>query len=146
MDTRWSPTTKYIVAIGFALGGIALVYISRPVLGMLIFALIIAFLTHPIVRFMQNRLRFPRGLATITAYLLLILVVALIPIIVTPIAIDAIRAINIDAFVGWLQSRIGGAEEWLTSIRTIQLFHVQVSLASIVDPILDTLAGPPPNK
>ena len=146
MDTKWSPTTKYIVAVGFVLVGVAVLYLSRAVLGMIIFAAILAFLTNPIIRLLNTRLRFPRGLAVITAYILFGLAVALIPIIITPITIDAIRAINLDALFDWLQARLGGLEDALLSIRTVHILTVPISLASVVDPILEVLAGTAPNE
>ncbi len=146
MDTRWSATTKYIVAIGLVLVAVAVLYISRAVLGMIIFALVLALVAYPIVRFLKTRLRFPRGLAVITAYLVLALIVAIIPVIITPFAIDAIRAINMNAFVDWLEIQLGGLEEWLFSIRTIHIFSVPLSLAPAVDPILDVLAGTAPQE
>jgi predicted PurR-regulated permease PerM len=145
MGTQWSSTTKYIVGVGLVLAGAVVLYISRAVLGMVTAAFILAFITYPVVRFLNTRLRFPRGLAAITAYLLLGLVLALIPIIITPIAVDAVRAIKVDAFVDWLQTQAGGVEAWLSSIRTVQAFGIRLSLAPIVDPILDTLAGTAPN-
>ncbi len=146
MDTKWSPTTKYIVAVGFVLAGLVVLYFSRAVLGIVIFAVILAFLINPIVRFLNMRLRFPRGLAVITAYLLVSLAVATIPIIITPIAIDAIRAINFGAFFDWFQARLAGIEEALLNIRTIYILSVPISLESVVDPILEALAGTAPQE
>lgn len=146
MDTHWSPTTKYIVAVGMVLAGIGVLYISRPILGFVILAGILAFLTYPIVRYLNRRLRFPRGLATITAYLLLGLVLALVPVILTPVAIDAVSAINVNTFVNWLQARAIGLESWLVSVRAVEAYQYQVSLAPVVDPILDFLAGTTPNE
>ncbi len=146
MDTKWSATTKYIVTIGLVLIAVAILYISRTVLAMIIFALILSLLAYPIIRFLNTRLRFRRGLAVITAYLILALIVALIPIIITPFAIDAIRAINLNAFVDWLEVQLGGLEERLISIRTVHLFNIHLSLAPAVDPILDILAGTAPQE
>lgn len=146
METRWSATTKYIVAIGLVLVAVAVLYISRAVVGMLIFALILALVAHPIVRFLTTRLRFRRGLAVISAYIILALIVALIPLIITPFAIDAIRAINMNAFVDWLELQLGGLEQWLASIRTVHIFSIHLSLAPAVDPVLDVLAGTAPQE
>jgi len=146
MDTKWSPTTKYIVAVGMVLAGLAVLWISRPMLGIITIAIILAFLTAPVVRFLHKRLRFPRGLAAVTAFLLLILIIALIPIIITPIAIDAASAINIDAFITWVQAQVGGLENWLASIRTFRIFDIRFTLAPIVDPALEALAGTSPGE
>lgn len=141
MDTRWSPTTKYIVAIGLVLVGIAVFYLSRPIMGMVMIASVLAFVTHPVIRFLNLRWRFPRGLAAITAYLLLLMVLALIPVIITPFALDAIRAIRWEAFVDWFQTQVGGLQDRLTDLRTIEVMNLRLSLAPVVDPILDMLAG-----
>ena len=146
MDTEWSPTAKYIAGIGFIIIGVTVLYISRSVLGTLVASLLLVFITHPIVRFLHTRWRFPRVLATLTAFLVVALVVALVPTIVAPVAIDAIRAINFDAFVTWFQDSVDGLESWLVSIRTLQLFRFQVSLAAVVDPIIKSLAGSSPTE
>ncbi|MBN1315149.1 MAG: AI-2E family transporter [Anaerolineales bacterium] len=146
LNTNWSSTTKYIVAISFVLVFGIILYISRPVLGMIAASFILTFLTYPIARFLKKRWRFPRGLAVIASYLFLALILALIPLIVTPIAIDAFRAINFDAFVWWFQRQIDGLEYTLFSIRYVQVFNFQISLAAVVDPILETLAGTTPQE
>ena len=141
METKWSSTTKYIVAIGFVLVVISVLVASRAVLGMIMIAAILAFLTYPVVRFLNGRLRFPQGLAVLTTYLLLVLVLALFPIIIIPVSIDAIKAINIEALFDWLQAQVGGLESWLASVRTIDIFNIRLSLAAVVDPALEVLAG-----
>ena len=146
MDTKWSPTTKYIFAVGLVLIAALVIYISRPILGIAMAALIIAFLTYPIVRFLNEHLKFPMGLAVLGAYLFVGLVLSIIPIIVTPIAIDAVGAINLDAFVDWIQAQVEGFKAWLVSIRTIQIFSLQFSLTSLVDPILSALEGTTPSE
>jgi len=146
MNTKWPPTTKYIVAISFVLVGVVVLYISRPVLSIAIAALILAFLTYPVVHFLHTRWRFPRGLAVITNYLVLVLVLTLIPAIITPIAIDGIRAIEVGTWVDWFQTQLAGLESQLMSIRTIQIFNFQLSLAAAVDPILEALAGATPSE
>ncbi len=146
MNTHWSPTTKYMAAVGLLIAGIVVIYLSQAFLGVILMAGILAFLTLPIVRFLNSRLRFPRGLAAATTYILLILLIVLVPVILTPIAIDAVRAINVDAFVSWLQDQADAAEEWLTSIRTLHIFYFEISLASVVDPVLEVLAGTTPSE
>lgn len=145
-DTNWNSTTKYIVAISFVLVFGIILYLSRPVLGMIVTSIILTFLTYPIARFIKTKLHFPRGLAVITSYLLLALVIALIPLIISPFAIDAFKAINFGAFNIWLQRQVDGLESTLISIRVVQIFNFQVSLAAVVDPILETLAGTAPQE
>lgn len=146
METKWNSTTKYIVAIGVILIVISVLVASRAVLGLIMFAAILAFLTYPVVRFLNGRLRFPRGLAVLTTYLLFVLVLALIPIIVIPAVIDGIQAINIESLFDWLQAQVSGLESRLVSIRTIRIFSAHFSLAAVVDPALEFLAGSTPSE
>jgi predicted PurR-regulated permease PerM len=146
MDTSWKPATKYIAAI--ALFAIALAALSQtgPFFAVIIFAGILTFLLLPLVRLFEQRLRFPRGLATTTTYILLIVVLALVPVLLVPIAIDAVRDINVDAFVDWLQERATDLEAFLESIRTLRFLQFEISLAPIVDPALELLAGTTPEE
>jgi predicted PurR-regulated permease PerM len=146
MNTQWRPATKYIVGIALVLVILAVLFLAGPFLAVIILAGILAFLLLPIVRFLQKRLRFPRGVAAITTYVLLIVVLALVPVLLVPVAIDAVRDINVDAFVSWLQERATMLEDFLQSIRTIQILQFRISLAPIVDPVLEILAGTTPEE
>lgn len=143
MKAKWTAPTKYIVAVGFAVGGVLMLYVSRSVLPVIIFAMIIAFLTNPIVRFltMLPRFRFPRWLAVMVAYVLLVVILALFPILVTPMAIDAVRAINTNAFVEWLQVQLDNGEAWLLSMRVREIFGYTISFEPVIDPVLDMYSG-----
>lgn len=96
-STRWSLTTKYIVGVSLFLVAAFVLYISRSVLSLFIFAALIAFIIHPVIKFFQEKWRFKRGLAVAAAYLLVILLLLSIPFIFLPAAINAINvAITID--------------------------------------------------
>jgi len=146
MDTNWRPATKYIAAIALVLIALAALSLARRFFGAIILAAILAFLLLPIVRFLERRLRFPRVLATITTYILLLIVVALVPVLLVPVAIDAVRDINVDAFVDWLQQRASMAEEFLQDLRTLRFLQFEISLAPVVDPALEILAGTTPEE
>ena len=60
-NTKWAPATRYIVGVGLVLGGIALLYVIRAQLLLLITAALIAFLVQPIVEGLHRRLGLPRG-------------------------------------------------------------------------------------
>jgi predicted PurR-regulated permease PerM len=146
MDTHWKPATKYIAAIVLALITLAALRLAGSFFAVIILGGILAFLLLPIVRFFEQRLRFPRGLATITTYILLLVVLALVPVLLVPVAIDAVRDINVDAFVNWLQQRASIAEEFLRGIRTLHFLQFEISLNSLVDPALEILAGTTPEE
>jgi predicted PurR-regulated permease PerM len=65
LSTDWNKTTKHIVAVGMVLFGLYLLYLSGPVLKILIIAALVAFLLMPVVTFLHNRLKIPRVLATL---------------------------------------------------------------------------------
>jgi predicted PurR-regulated permease PerM len=146
MNAQWRPATKYIAGIALVLITLAALFVAGPFLAVIILAGILAFLLLPIVRFFEKRLRFPRGLATITTYILLIVILALVPVLLVPVAIDAVRDISVDAFVNWLQQRAAMVEELLRDVRTIQILQFRISLAPIVDPALEILAGTTPEE
>jgi predicted PurR-regulated permease PerM len=84
LSTDWNKTTKHIVAVGMVLFGLYLLYLSGPVLKILIIAALVAFLLMPVVTFLHNRLKIPRVLATLLSYVGLIVVILLAPLVLLP--------------------------------------------------------------
>ncbi len=109
MSTTWNRTTKYLVAIGLVLFGLYVLYLSGPVLSILIIAALISFLVLPIVNFFNGRLKAPRGLAVLLTYLIVAIVLLLSPLIFLPPIIDGFNfLLNID-----YASLVVGLQEWL---------------------------------
>jgi predicted PurR-regulated permease PerM len=79
MAPVWRTSTKYIVAIGLVGLGLWIVYLSLPVIPLLILAGLLALLLSPIERFLQTRLRMPRWLAIAITYILLLAAMAVVP-------------------------------------------------------------------
>jgi len=84
MNTEWSTPTKQIVGVGLAIFGLYILYISSSVITLVIIAALIAFLLMPIVDFFHHRLKLPRGVAILLAYLLSIIAILLAPLIFIP--------------------------------------------------------------
>jgi hypothetical protein len=63
MNTAWSKPTKYVVGVSLALLGIYILYLSRPVIPLLIVAALIAVIVRPIILWLHLRVHLPRGLA-----------------------------------------------------------------------------------
>lgn len=137
---EWSETTKRTVAIAGVLIGLFVLYISRSVLPFIVVAAILAFLLNPVVMFLHSRLRMPHWLAVVLTYLLLLIVIVLLPLILTPAVIDAVRDIDID-----IVDLLGRTTTWLQrsleSIRYLEVLNFQLDLSPIVDPTLETLTG-----
>jgi predicted PurR-regulated permease PerM len=142
---RWDGWTKRLVIIIGLLVALWIAYISRPIIPVLVIAAILAFLMSPVVNFFNRRLRLPRGLATTLAYLLLFLIILLIPVLVVPASIQAVRSINID-FIGLSERYIGQLRTTLEQWRTVYLFDRRFDLSPIIGPIQVGLQGTVPEE
>jgi predicted PurR-regulated permease PerM len=140
METEWSEATKRTVAIAGVLIGVFLLYISRPVISFIIVAAILAFLLNPVICFFSARLRMPRWLAVMLAYLLLLIALLLVPLILTPAVIDAVRDIDVD-MVDLLEKTTAWLQRSLQSIRYLEVINFRIDLSPVVDPALEALTG-----
>lgn len=137
---RWSNWTKRLVIIIGLLVGLWLFYVSLPIIPVMVIAAILVFLMNPVINFFNRRLRLPRGPATVSAYLLLFLAILLIPILIVPASIDAVRSINVD-FVGLGAKLIKQLQTSLEQWRSVYLFDQQIDLSPLIDPIQSGLKG-----
>jgi len=138
--TEWSEATKRTVAIAGVLIGVLVLYISRPVIPFIILAAIVAFLLNPIVVFFHTRLRMPRWGAVMLTYVLLLVAMVLLPLILTPAVVDALRDIDID-LVALLATTTTGLERFLEGVRLIDVMNYRFDLSPVVDPALAMLTG-----
>lgn len=143
--TEWSEATKRTVAIAGVLMGVFVLYISRPVIGFIILAAIVAFLLNPVVVFFNTRLRMPRWWAVILTYLLLLVAAVLLPLILTPAVIDAVRDIDVD-LVDLLSTTTARLQNSLEDIRYIAVLNYRFDLSPVVDPALVMLTGVVPGE
>ncbi len=90
-STRWSLPTKYVVGVGLFLFLLFVVFFSRSVISMIIFAALLAFVVQPVVKLFQNRLRMKRGPAVGIAYLLVVILIILIPLVIIPAVVQSIN-------------------------------------------------------
>lgn len=109
---RWSPRTKIVVSLLLLALGLYLVYRFSAVLAPLVLAGILAYLLTPLVAGIQRRLSVGRTAAVILAYLILLVVLALIPVVIIPPLSTQVDALNLDIqrffmeFQGLLGSRM----------------------------------------
>jgi len=139
MSTEWSKTTKYLVSIGLVILGLYLLYLSRSVVSLLIIASLVAFLLMPLVDFFNGPCRIPRGLSVLLAYLVLVVVILLTPLIFLPPAIEGFRfLLNID-----YQSLVDGTQGWMEQTLlnlkdvNVQLLRYTIDLNPVVEPALN---------
>ena len=93
---RWSSRTKLTIVLLLLAFGVFLLYRFSEVLTPLILAIILAYILSPITKWFVERLRINRSLATFMAYLVLVVVIAVIPLIIIPPLAAQSTELNLD--------------------------------------------------
>lgn len=106
---RWSPSTKLTVLLLLLGLGIFLLYVFRSAIIPLTLALLLAYILSPIVTWIQDRLRLRRGLATLLAYLALLVILIGIPLVVIPPLSDEAAGLNtkVQRFILEIEAYLG---------------------------------------
>jgi predicted PurR-regulated permease PerM len=120
MNTEWSKPTKYIAGVSMALLGIYVLYLSRPVIPLLIIAALIAVIVRPVILWLHRRANFPRALAVMFVYLLVVVLVPLALLLAIPTIVDALGYVISLDYQSFLQGGIEWLSSALTSIKTAQ--------------------------
>ena len=126
-----------VVGIAFLLGVIG-VYLIRNVIAVAAVAGLVAFLVAPLIRVMHRRLKFPRGLALLLAYLVVFLgTLAFSYLVVNQIVVsiqelDPIGLVN-DARI-WILAEID-SENYL------QIFGVTIDMTAMMELLSDPVTG-----
>ena len=135
-EQRWSDRTKQWVVAGIVILAALAFYRFQRILGPVVMALVLAYVLNPAVSFLHRRLRFPRTLAALVVFVVLLGLIALAPILLIPALVDQVRELNLniqqvlDFAVSILKGPIviGGFR-----IDTTQLYNqVSASLQSLV--------------
>jgi predicted PurR-regulated permease PerM len=95
--TQWKRESKILVTVIALLAIAALAYLSRDVIPLIALAAVIAYIFQPIVGWLERR-RVPRGLGAALGLLLLVVILALLPVLLTPAIVSGVRSI-IDVLV-----------------------------------------------
>jgi predicted PurR-regulated permease PerM len=134
-STHWSTGTKYFVAALLFLAFIGILYISSQSLSTIIFAALLTFIVHPMIKFFQRRFSMRRGSATLIVYLLVLGLILLIPFLLIPSVINSIQFLaNID-YLELFESASDWLEQQASLMATIPLVGHSISSG------LDQLAG-----
>ena len=137
MNTAWSKPTKYIVGVSLALLGIYILYLSRPVIPLLIVAALIAVIVRPVILWLHLRVHLPRGLAVAVVYLGLLILAPLVLLLAIPTIVDALDYIISLDYQSILQDVVEWLRSALTSIKAAQL--PVASFDAWVDQTVDAL-------
>lgn len=93
---RWPTSTKVVVSVALLVLLVYLLDRFSAAVAPLILAGILAFVLKPLVDRAEERLRLPRGLATLLVYLVVIGILAVLPALVVPGLIDQFQRVNLD--------------------------------------------------
>jgi predicted PurR-regulated permease PerM len=138
MNKNWDAPTRRLVAIGLIALLIYLIHLSRALLPNLILAAIMAFALAPVIGFLNRRLRIPKPIAIILAYLLLILVILLLPAILIPAVGGSFTNIEVDVPLV-LQATTNWLIRNLEAYRMVSLFGFDFDISPVVDQLLTGL-------
>jgi predicted PurR-regulated permease PerM len=134
----WSSQTKIAVGVGLAFGALIALWIARGALPLLALAGIIAFLVAPIVRWLHRRLRTPRWLALLVAYVFVFAVSLIIALLLAYGVTTSVTSIDYGSAVDTTRDWAQGFVDWG---RDLEVFGVEVDLQEIMSPIEEWLAG-----
>jgi len=89
---RWNRDTKILATVIMLLVFVALAYLARNVITVIALAGVIAYVFQPVVGWLERR-RVPRGVGAALCLLLLVVLLALVPVLLTPAIVDGVRSI-----------------------------------------------------
>ena len=136
MNTEWTKPTKYIAGVGLMLVGIYILYLSRPVIPLLVVAALIAVIVRPAILGLHHRLHLPRGVAVALVYLGVVVLFPVAVLLAVPVIVDALGYIAGLDYSAILQAIVAWLSSVLTTIQNIQL---PPALDAYVDPTIDSL-------
>jgi predicted PurR-regulated permease PerM len=133
---RWQPSTKQLAGIGLGVAALWGLYLARNALALVALSGLIAFLVAPLIRVLQRRARFPKVLALLTSYVLVVIGFLLVSgLIVTGIVTSFSEIDPAEAAESLRSDAVG----WLSNVRTIQLGSYELDFSESVDPLIDNL-------
>jgi predicted PurR-regulated permease PerM len=138
MNNTWDAPTRRIVAVGLIVLAIYLIYLAQPLLPNLILAAIMAFALAPVIGFLNGRLRIPKPIAIILAYILLILVILLLPAILIPAVAGSFTTIEVDLPLV-LEATTNWLVRTLESNRMLSIGGFDLDISPVIDQLLTGL-------
>ncbi len=130
LPTQWKRESKILVTVIALLVMAALTYLARDIIPLIALAAVIAYIFQPIVGWLERR-RVPRGLGAVLSLLLLVVVLALLPVLLTPAVVNGVRSI-IDVLVRLPELFEQWADQIAQSQPTIRIAGFSLDLAAAV--------------
>jgi len=132
----WDSSTKIVVGIAFGVLVAGAIYLARNAFSIVALSGLIAFLVAPIIKVLQTRLRFPRPLALLSGYVLILSMILLVGGLVIDGVVGSVSEIDPPAAAAQLRS---DAIDWLEGLETVSFGGYEVDLSDAVDPMIDRL-------
>lgn len=127
-SAAWDHATKRTVVVILLVAMAGAVWISRPVIPLLVIAGVVAYFLSPIVD-LAERARIPRTISTIVLYVLLMVALILTPILLAPILGEQLASLNFDvpSTAFRLFAWVGDAVNNLPDTLEVMGFEIQLS-------------------
>lgn len=137
--TPWSSQTKTIVLLLVVGLGIYLLYRFNAVIKPLILALILAYVLAPLANWLQRRLKVHRGVATLLAYLAVVIIGAAILALLVPLLAEQAARLDLDLqlFVSQVEAFLGrqySLAGWVVDVDTL-VRQLDSLVRGVVEPI-----------
>lgn len=132
METRWTSTTKLLVLICFLIVGAWVLLQFSQIIPPLLIAFILAYLLKPPTDWLVRRTGWPRGLAIIVLFILLLAILIVTPILATSSLASIISSIQLDT---------SGLEPLFNDLngQVFQLGPIQINGSVIADQLVQGL-------
>jgi predicted PurR-regulated permease PerM len=136
----WQRPTKQVAAIGLALAALGALYLARDALALVAMSGLLAFLVAPLIRVLQRRARFPKVLALLTSYVVVLVGVLLLGGLIVSGIVASFSEIDPAEAAESLRADAVG---WLGNVRTIQIAGYELDFSESVDPLIADLETAP---
>jgi len=129
---QWDTATKRTTLVILFVVAMLALWVSQPIIPLLLFSAIISYLLNPIVDFCE-RLRIPRNISTIVLFVLLMIGVILLPVFLVPVLIDQLtrlgqfnETVTSAKFINWLSGRLNSFPD------TIQFLGNEIAIGNSI--------------
>ncbi|RIK43571.1 MAG: hypothetical protein DCC55_05325 [Chloroflexi bacterium] len=134
-SAHWDIATKRIAFIILLVVGAGVLWLSRPVIPLLLISGVASYLLSPIVD-LGERLRIPRSITTIVLYLLVLVGIIFLPIVLGPVLLQQLQSITdfdvnrtANAFLLWITERINSIPD------SIQVIGFELPVGEMVQDV-----------
>jgi len=146
MTNQWKSGTRYIVGIALVILVLYLVYLSRPILTVLVLAALIAMLVSPLIKLLHLKVKLPRQLAVFITYLIVAIILLLAPLILVPPIVDAVNfLLKLDYFALFSNAQ-QGMIAGLVNLKSegLWILGIPINIDSVINPVLSLLINTGP--